>query len=209
MKRSSNDEMIIETRELPIHSFCVICDKPIYLDEEYEEVTYFDNPSKKRINKKQMVTGYAHKSCAIEKRRELEELKAKVKKQNRLALIISIISGAVVALLTMIIWLMAKPSNVALAIVIPWIIGYVITSELFVILSDNELGGLYIRLFLKIIKLPIRFWGIESEQKWLMVLKIILLILLVPFGLSILGILIAISMLISIIAFPVILIKSR
>lgn len=74
MKQHDN---IIETKEMPIVSFCVFCDKPIYIGEKYKEVESYDSPISKRLHKKDKKTGLAHLHCALEKEKESEELKHK------------------------------------------------------------------------------------------------------------------------------------
>ena len=86
-------EQLIETREIPFVSFCAICDKPIYLDEEYEDFVYYDNPNKKRLSKKDLTHGYAHKHCLVEKQKEVEILQGNYKKHQQFILTLAIVVG--------------------------------------------------------------------------------------------------------------------
>ena len=89
---------IIETKELPIVTICAYCDKPIFVGDEYDEVQYFDDARKKRIDKKKLINGYAHKHCIEKKESEVAALKAKFKKKKQFVLALSIVSSFIISL---------------------------------------------------------------------------------------------------------------
>ena len=188
---------IIETKELPIIGFCSICEKPIYIGDEYEEIFYYGNSDKKRINKKDIVRGLAHKDCALEKQDEINKLVNKDNKHNQIVLTFSIVSGFIVALTLMLILLFLTKLIVVLSIIIPLSVGYLITSQLYVTFTDNKVGNFYKLIFLKLSQFPL----MVNDTNIGLPLKIILWVLGTPFCYLLLALFFVLSMPISMFVF--------
>ena len=200
------EEKLIHTKELPIVSFCAYCDKPIYIGDEYKEVEYYDSES---TSKKHLVKGYAHLHCAEEKEREVEELKVTEKKKDQKLLAFAVVSGFICALALMLILIFWNATHLAFSIIVPWVIGYALTSEIFVLFSDNPIGQKYQLIGLKLLKTPIWIHSLDSDSSLFVIVKIFLYVLLVPMAYLAVVILFLLSLLISMIAFPIILLKKK
>ena len=203
-------EDIIETKEMPIVSFCVICDKPIYIGEDYKEVEYYDNAISKRLHKRDKKTGLAHLHCALEKEQEVEELKTKSlddKKSKQYFLALGVVLGFVIALALMVILLLTNVMPIVFSIIFPWTLGYALMSFFFVLFSKTKLGEAYKSIALKLILFPKWIYNSDSEVTYYPFLKILMYIFLVPLVYLSLLILFVISLPISMVAFPIILIK--
>lgn len=162
-------------------AFCAYCDKPIYVDEEYREVSYFDDASKKRYNKKKLNVGYAHVHCIEEKEAAVEEIKSSYRRKQQLALAISIVSGFISLVALLLILIFATKLHIALKIVLPLGIGYVITSSLYLFLSENRISEIYKKVVSYLGFVPIKIYASSLDSlAWYIVLKILMLIILVP-----------------------------
>lgn len=195
MKEDKN--RIIETKELPIIGFCSICEKPIYVGDEYEEIYYYGNSSKKRLNKKDIVRGLAHKQCALEKQSEINNLVNKDNKHKQIVLTFSIVTGFLIALALMLILLFLSRLHVVLSIIIPLSAGYLFTSQLYVTFTDNKVGNFYKSFFLTLIRFPLTINSLDIG----LVLKIVLWIIAVPFCYLFLALIFVLSMPISMFVF--------
>ena len=209
MENKSKDKAeIIETKELPIVSFCAYCEKPIYVGDEYVNVKFFDDVRKKSINKKHMISGYAHKHCALEKECEVEVLREKSRISHQYVLAFSIVAGFLYALALMLILLLGVKPHLAISIIVPWVTGYAITSGIYVLSDDKKFSKLYQKIGIYLLKLPITIWNSSyNELKWYIVLKVLMLIVLVPLAYVSLIVITLLSMIISMIIFPISLIK--
>ena len=203
-------DSVIETKEMPIVSFCVFCDKPIYIGEEYKEVEYFDNASNKKFHKKDKKTGLAHLHCALEKEKEIEELKHKNQensKSKQYFLALGVVGGFIIALGLMIILLFANVTHLAFSIIFPWVLGYALMSFFYILFSESKLADIYRNVALKIIFFPKWIHESGSEVTYYIVIKILMYIILVPLSYLALLLLFAISLPISMVAFPILLAK--
>ena len=196
-------EEVIHTREMPVVSFCVYCDKPIYIGEKYKEVEYYGNSKAKKLRKKDLNRGYAHVHCIEEREAQVEQLKES--SQKKTSLVIGIITGAVVAIALMIIFLVTKAMIVGLSIVIPLLIGYLITSSIYALFSSNVLERFYKKIALKMALLP--KWIIKSKLH--VVIKVLMFIFVVPLDFVALIIISLLSMIISMFLFPILLINLK
>ena len=203
------EEKLIHTRELPIVSFCAYCDKPIYIGEEYEEVEYYDVGEDKHHHKKHLVKGYAHVHCIKEKEHKVEELKDADKKSHQRLLALSIVIGFVFALALMLILIFANKDHLALDIILPLVSGYALASELLVLFSETTLGEKYRSVSMKLIKSPSWIKSLHSESDIFIVVKILMFVILVPLAYLSLVVLFMISLLISMVAFPIVIIKKK
>lgn len=203
-------DSVIETKEMPIVSFCVFCDKPIYIGEEYKEVEYFDNASNKKFHKKDKKTGLAHLHCALEKEKEIEELKHKNQensKSKQYFLALGVVGGFIIALGLMIILLFANVTHLAFSIIFPWVLGYALMSFFYILFSESRLAEIYRNVALKIISFPKWIHESGSEVTYYIVIKILMYIILVPLSYLVLLVLFVISLPISMAAFPILLVK--
>lgn len=196
---------LIETKELPIVSFCVYCDKPIYIGEDYVEVEYYGNSNKKHLHKKDLVHGFAHRHCALEKSEEVHHLKEIDRKSNTFYLTLGIVSGFVLMLTLLVIFLLTKTLHIALAIILPLLIGYAVTSTIFTLMSDNKVGRIYSKIAYKMFHFPIN--AIESDST--VFLKILLLVFITPFVYIGLVLITLLSLIISIVYFPILIINLK
>ena len=192
---------LIETKELPIVSFCVFCDKPIYIGEDYFEVEYYGNSSKKHLHKKDLTKGFAHKECALKKQNEVLELKEADKRSNTFYLTLGIVLGFVLMVTLLVIFLLTKAMHVALAIIVPLLIGYAVTSSIFVLMSDNKVGRTYSKLAYKMFRFPINVVHSDSTT----FLKILLLVFITPLDYIGLVLITLLSMIISMVYFQFVL----
>ena len=207
---NDDNEKVIDTKELPIVGFCVLCDKPIFIGDEYERVEYYGNVDSKRLRKKDLMNGLAHKHCLEEKNAEIETLHTTDRKHNLKVLILSIITGFIIALSLMLIFIFSKAIHLALAIIIPVVIGYSICSLLYVLFNNNRLGIFVRKSILKLCKMPIIICELfQKKMGGFLVIKIFLWILLVPLSYLLILVLILLSSIISLILFPIILVKSK
>lgn len=205
MKKHDN---IIETKEVPIVSFCVFCDKPIYIGEEYKEVEYYDSPIFKRLHKKDKKTGLAHLHCALEK--EIEELKHKNQgnnKRKQYFLALGVVGGFIIALGLMIILLFANVTHLAFSIIFPWVLGYALMSFFYILFSESRLAEIYRNVALKLILFPNWIYNSGAEMTYYIVIKILMYIILVPLDYLVLLLLFVISLPISMVAFPILLVQ--
>lgn len=203
-------DSVIETKEMPIVSFCVFCDKPIYIGEEYKEVEYFDNASNKKFHKKDKKTGLAHLHCALEKEKEIEELKHKNQensKSKQYFLALGVVGGFIIALGLMIILLFANVIHLAFSIIFPWVLGYALMSFFYILFSESKLADIYRNVALKLIFFPKWIYNSGAEMTYYIVIKILMYIILVPLDYLVLLLLFVISLPISMIAFPILLVK--
>lgn len=203
-------DSVIETKEMPIVSFCVFCDKPIYIGEEYKEVEYFDNASNKKFHKRDKKTGLAHLRCALEKEKEIEELKHKNQensKSKQYFLALGVVGGFIIALGLMIILLFANVTHLAFSIIFPWVLGYALMSFFYILFSKSKLADIYRNVALKIIFFPKWIHESGSEVTYYIVIKILMYIILVPLDYLVLLLLFVISLPISMVAFPILLVK--
>lgn len=196
---------LIETKELPIVSFCVFCDKPIYIGEDYVEVEYYGNSSKKHLHKKDLTKGFAHKECALKKQNEVLELKEADKRSNTFYLTLGIVLGFDLMLTLLVIFLLTKAMHVALAIILPLLIGYAVTSSVFVLMGDNKVGRTYLKLAYKMFRFPINVVHSDSTT----FLKILLLVFITPLDYIGLVLVTLLSMIISMVYFPIRLINLK
>ena len=209
MKQHDN---IIETKEMPIVSFCVFCDKPIYIGEEYKEVEYYDSPISKRLHKKDKKTGLAHLHCALEKEKEIEEHKHKNQgnnKRKQYFLALGVVGGFIIALGLMIILLFANVTHLAFSIIFPWVLGYMLMSFFYILFSESRLAEIYRNVALKIIFFPKWIHESGSEVTYYIVIKILMYIILVPLDYLVLLVLFVISLPISMVAFPILLVQRK
>ena len=196
-------EEVIHTREMPVVSFCVYCDKPIYIGEKYKEVEYYGNSKAKKLRKKDLTRGYAHVHCIEEREAQVKQLKET--SQKKTSLVLGIIAGAVVATVLMIVFLVTKAMLVGLAIVIPLLVGYMLTTSFYTLLSSNALERFYKKFSFKIALLP--KWIIKSKLH--VALKVLMFIFVVPLDYIALIIITLLSMIISMFIFPILLINLK
>ena len=209
MNKNEKEE-IIKTKELPVISFCVICDKPIYIGEEYEDIKYFDDASKDRINKKHMTHGNAHVHCIREREIEIAELKEEHKKKKNLWLAIAIVVGFAVALSLLIILLTLNKLPIALSIIIPLVTGYALTSDTYILAIDEVVGPRFVRLGKRLMLFPKTFYqGMDEDTGFILFLKILALIFLTILDYIALLILVVLSMIISIFVFPFVIFRKE
>ena len=202
------DSKIIETKELPIVSFCAYCDKPIFVGEEYVDVEFFDDTSKKRFNKKKLTHGYAHKHCAEEKEKEVALLKEQHKKKTQVVLAASIVSGFVFAIALMLILIFATDLHLAISVIIPWLIGYLVVAHSYILVVDETFGSFCLRLFKFLVFVPVKIYRSPSDDSVIYsILKIVLIIILTPLAYLSLIIIAILLSLVSAVLFPISLTK--
>ena len=197
-------EQLIETKELPIVAFCVICDKPIYVGQEYEEVEYFDDGGHKRFDKKHLSKGLAHRECAAKMHEQVHEIKKRHVLKQQYVLALAVVIGFAIALATMmtLIFTLDK-SLLALSIILPWVAGYLITSTIYIYLSHNRLSEFYQKSSMFLFRTPITIFELDL----FLFAKILFSILLVPLAYIILVAWVAILLVVSAVAFPFLIIK--
>ena len=205
MSNFDDKEQLIQTKEMPIVSFCVYCDKPIYVGEEYQEVEYYGNSESKRLCKKDLTKGFAHKHCVKEKEGLVEELKETDKKQRELSLVFAILGGVVLAAILMVIFILSKAMHLALAISIPLVAGYLLTSSIYVLLSHNKFGNFVKKAVAKLAKIPIDAYHLN----FFIAIRILVIIAITPLGYVLMIILCLLSMIISMFVFPFLLINFK
>ena len=170
-------EELIKTRELPIISFCVVCDKPIYIGDEYEEIEYFDDGGHKKFDKKHLSKGFAHKHCADQMHEQVHQLRHKHLLKSQYVLALSLVIGFAFALaLMMILIFTVDRSLLALSIILPWVIGYFVFSTVYIYLSNSRLGELFRNSSMFLIKSPINTYTLDFPIP----VVVLLLIILVP-----------------------------
>ena len=208
---NKNDkEEIIKTKELPVISFCVICDKPIYIGEEYEDIEYYDDASKDKINKKHMSHGNAHVHCIKEKEIEIAELKEEHKKKKNLWLALSIVAGFTVALSLMLILLFLSKLPIYLSIIIPLVSGYALMSDIYILSIDEVVGPIFVKVGKYLALFPKSFYqSMDDDTGVILFLKIVLLVLLSILDYIALLILIVLSTIISIFVFPFVIFRKE
>lgn len=206
---NDNEEKIIQTKELPIVGFCALCDKPIFVGDDYERIEYYGNSDHKHLHKKDIVHGLAHKSCLEEKKNEEEQLNASSSKHNRLVLFLSILSGLVIAIGLMLIFIFSKAMHLALAIILPFVFSYGICSTIYILFTNNKFGSFIKKIIFKLAILPITINKLKQEKGWFIVIKIVLWIVLVPIAYIVIILISLLSMIISLILFPILLIKAK
>jgi len=202
MNKSEKEE-IIKTKELPVISFCVICDKPIYIGEEYEDVEYFNDASKDKIHKKHMSHGNAHVHCIKERQIEIEELKEEYKKKKIWWLALAIVLGFALALSLMIILLSLSNLSVVLSIIIPLVAGYALTSDIYILSIDEVVGPIFVKIGKRLAIFPKTFYqSMEEDTGVKLFFKIFLLVFLSLLSYIALLILLVLSLIISMFIFP-------
>ena len=209
MKPNEKEE-IIKTKELPVVSFCVICDKPIYVGEEYEDIEYFDDASKDRINKKHMSHGNAHVHCIKEKENEIAELKEEHKKKKTLWFALSFVVGFAIALSLMLILIFLSKLPLYLSIIIPLVIGYAVMSEIYILSIDEVVGPFFLKFFKSLLIFPKTFYQkMDDDTGAILFFKIVSLVLLSILDYIALLILFVLSLIISIFVFPFVIFRKE
>lgn len=209
MKPNEKEE-IIKTKELPVVSFCVICDKPIYVGEEYEDIEYFDDASKNRINKKHMSHGNAHVHCIKEKEHEIAELKEEHKKKKTLWFALSLVVGFAIALSLMLILIFLSKLPLYLSIIIPLVSGYALMSEIYILSIDEVVGTFFLKFFKSLLVFPKTFYQkMDDDTGVILFFKIVLLVFLSILDYIALLILFVLSLIISIFVFPFVIFRKE